>query len=89
MVGEGARGGVSVADAKLAPRAIAVGVDRGLGHPKFTGDLLGTQVPIDQTQAIALPRGQKLDWVQNGLRRCAHRTNTLATRVTARLLVMV
>jgi hypothetical protein len=34
-----ARGGIAVLDAQLAPRAIAVGVDRRLRHAEFTGDL--------------------------------------------------
>jgi hypothetical protein len=35
-----AGGGVSVFDAQLAPRAVAIGVDRRLGHAQFAGDLL-------------------------------------------------
>ena len=89
MVGQGPRGGVAVRYAQLAASPVAVGVDRSFRHAQFAGDLLGTQVPVDQTQAIALSRGEKFDWIQDGLRRCAHRTNTLATRVTGRLLVML
>jgi len=48
------RRGVAVLDAELASRAVAVGVDRRLGHAKFAGDLLGRQVLIDQAQAFAL-----------------------------------
>jgi hypothetical protein len=35
-----AGGGVAVLDAQLAPRAVAIGVDRGLGHAQLAGDLL-------------------------------------------------
>jgi hypothetical protein len=48
------RGGVAVLDAELAPGAVAVGVDRSLGHAEFAGDLLGRQMLVDQTQAFAL-----------------------------------
>ena len=39
LAGE-ARGGVAILDAEFAPRAVAVGVDRSLGHAEFAGDLL-------------------------------------------------
>jgi hypothetical protein len=48
------RSGVAVLDSELASRAVAVGVDRRLGHAKFAGDLLGRQMLIDQAQAFAL-----------------------------------
>ncbi len=79
----------TIADAELLARPVAIGVDRRLRHPEFAGDLLGAEVTVDQSQAFALPRGQKLDWVCGDLLRCAHKMNTLATRVGARLLVMV
>jgi hypothetical protein len=47
--GQGASGGIPVADAKLLARAIAIGVDRRLRHPELAGDLLGTEVTVDQT----------------------------------------
>jgi len=53
LAGE-AGGGVAVLDAQLAPRAVAIGVDRGLGHAELAGDLLGGQVLVHQTQAFAL-----------------------------------
>ena len=89
MVGQGAGGGVTVADPQLAARTIAIGVDRGLRHAQLASDLLGAEVPIDQTQTVALPRSQKLNCICGGLDLCAHKTNTLATRVTGRLLVML
>jgi hypothetical protein len=33
-------GGEAVLDAKLAPGAVAIGVDRSLGHAELAGDLL-------------------------------------------------
>jgi hypothetical protein len=35
------RGGVAILDAQLAARPVAIGVDRGLRHAEFAGDLLG------------------------------------------------
>ena len=49
-----ARGGIAVVDAELAPRAVAVGVHRGLGHAELTGDLLGRQMLVHEPQAFAL-----------------------------------
>jgi hypothetical protein len=48
------RGGVAVLDAELAPRAVAVGVHRGLGHAQFAGDLLRRQMLVHEAQAFAL-----------------------------------
>jgi len=33
-------GRIAVLDAELAAGAVAIGVDRGLGHAEFAGDLL-------------------------------------------------
>jgi len=33
-------GAVAILDAELAPGAVAIGVDRRLGHPELPGDLL-------------------------------------------------
>ena len=52
---------IAVADAKFPARAIAIGIDGSLRHPKFTRDLLGAQMLVDQTQAFALALGQKVD----------------------------
>ena len=52
---------IAILDAQLAPRAVAVGVDRGLGHAELPRDLLGAQVLIDQAQAFALSRRQEPD----------------------------
>lgn len=85
MVGEAAGGLVAVAGAQLLARAVAIGVDRGLGHAKFAGDLLRTQVAIDQPQAVPLPLGQPLNKILTHLLRLAHRLNTLAARALGRL----
>jgi hypothetical protein len=58
LAGE-AGGGVAILDPELAPRAVAVGVHRGLGHPQFAGDLFGGQMLIDQPEAFALPRREQ------------------------------
>jgi hypothetical protein len=52
LAGEAGRG-VAILDAELAPRAVAVGVHRSLGHAKFAGDLFGRQMLIHQAQAFA------------------------------------
>jgi hypothetical protein len=36
-----ASGAVAIVDAEFAAGAVAIGVDRGLGHAKLAGDLLG------------------------------------------------
>ena len=54
-----ARSGIAVLDAQLAPRAVAIGVDRRLRHAEFTGDLFGRKVLVDQPQAFALARREK------------------------------
>ena len=52
-------GGVAILDAQLAPRPVAIGIHRGLGHAEFAGDLLGRKMLIDQPQAFALTRGEQ------------------------------
>jgi hypothetical protein len=54
-----ARGGVAILDAQLASRAVAIGVDRGLRHAEFSGDLLRRQMLVDKAKAFALARGQQ------------------------------
>jgi len=44
----------AVVDAELAARPIAIGVDGGLRHSQLAGDLLGAEMLVDKTQAIAL-----------------------------------
>jgi hypothetical protein len=65
-------GGVAVFDPELAARPVAVGVDRGLGHAQFTGDLLRRKVLIDQAQAFALTLGEQPYKVIRTVARCAH-----------------
>ena len=48
--------GIAVLDPELAPRAVAVGVHRGLGHAELAGDLLGRQMLIHEAQAFAFAR---------------------------------
>jgi len=62
-VGEAARRLIAVAGAQLAAGAVAIGVDGGLGHAQFAGDLLGAQMPVHQAQAFALSRRQQKDRV--------------------------
>jgi hypothetical protein len=71
-----AGGAVAILNAELAPRAIAIGVDRRLGHAKLTGDLFGGQVLIDQPQAFALTRRKKRRWIVGDIRSCAHNEST-------------
>jgi hypothetical protein len=54
-----ARRGVAVLDAELAPRAVAIGVHRSLGHAEFAGDLLRRQMLVDQPQTLALTRREQ------------------------------
>ena len=60
MIGQQSGGVVAVVDPQLAPRPVAIGVHRGLGHPQLTGDLLGAEMAIHQAQALPFPRGQRL-----------------------------
>lgn len=52
---------IAIGDPQLAPRAVAIGVDRRLGHAQFTGDLLGAEMLIDEAQTIAFALRQQLD----------------------------
>jgi hypothetical protein len=89
LAGE-AGGGVAIVHAQLPPRAVAVGVDRRLGHAELPGDLLGGQVLVDKPQALALTRRKKRGWIVRDIRSCAHngslndelgRTSTLRRKV--------
>ena len=85
VIHQAARRLVAVTGAQFPPRAVAIGVDRCLGHAKFTGYLFRTQVTIDQTQAFTLPRGQAFDGILSHGLRLAHRLNTLPARAWRRL----
>ena len=61
MFGQEPGGVIAVGDAELAAGTVAIGVDRGLGHPQFAGDLLGAEVAIDEAQAFPLSRRQQFD----------------------------
>ena len=75
-----AGGGIPVIHAQLSPRAIAVGVHRGLGHAQFAGDLLGRQMLIDQAQALALSGREQADGVGLGVRAYGHRADNKRRR---------
>jgi hypothetical protein len=62
LAGE-AGGGVAVLDPKLAPRTVAIGVHRSLGHAEFAGDLLRRKMLIDQPQTFALARREQPHWI--------------------------
>jgi hypothetical protein len=69
LAGE-ARGGVAVLDAELAPGAVAISIDRGLGHAELAGDLLRRKMLVDQPQAFALPRREQAHlFIGNGVAR--------------------
>ena len=71
-----AGGAVAILDAELAPSAVAIGIDRRLGHTELTGDLFGGQVLIDKPQAFALTRRKKRRWIVGEVRSCAHNDST-------------
>jgi hypothetical protein len=48
-------------NAKLAPRAIAVGVDGSFRHAQLAGDLFGAQMLIDKPKAFTLTRREQLN----------------------------
>jgi hypothetical protein len=67
---------VAVVDTELAPRAIAVGVHRRLGHAELAGDLLRRKVLIDEPEALALARRKKPGRIIDDVRSCAHNPDT-------------
>jgi hypothetical protein len=67
-----ASGGVAILNAQLAPRAVAIGVDRGLGHAELAGDLLGGQVLVDKAQAFALTLREQSHGIFGNDAPCAH-----------------
>ena len=75
----------AVVDAQLAPGAVAIGVDRRLGHAELAGDLLGAEMLVDQPQAITLTRCQHVDSVrdigQRPLQSGRHSKRRLSRRV--------
>jgi hypothetical protein len=71
-----AGGGVAVLDPQLAPRAVAIGVHRGLGHPQFAGDLFGRQMLVDQAKAFTLARREQPHHVFGDHVPCAHSAST-------------
>jgi len=69
-------GAVAILHAEFASGAVAIGVDRSLGHPELAGDLLGGQVLIHEPQAFALTRRKKRGWIVRDIRSCAHNADT-------------
>ena len=75
LTGE-AGGAVAILDAELAASAVAIGVDRRLGHAQFAGDLLRRKMLVDEPQAFALARRKKRRWIVRDIRSCAHDGST-------------
>lgn len=75
LAGELGRG-VAVLDAELAAGAVAIGVDRSLGHAELAGDLLRRQMLIDQPQALAFAWGEQTHRIFSDDVPCAHAVNT-------------
>jgi hypothetical protein len=69
-------GGVAVLDAELAAGAVAIGVDRCLGHAELAGDLLRREVLIDQPQTLAFAWGEQTHRIFDDDVPCAHSPNT-------------
>ena len=65
---------VAVVHAELAPRTVAVGVDRGLRHAQLAGDLLGAEMLVDEPQALPFALRQQLDRLGDGLGPDRHAT---------------
>lgn len=61
MITQQTGGFVSVVDAQLAARAVAIGVDRRLRHAELAGDLLGAQMLVHEAKTFALALGKQLD----------------------------
>jgi hypothetical protein len=60
-VGEGAGGGEAIFKAKPLAGLVEMGVDRVLGDRQLTADLFGRQMPVDESEALTLARGQLAD----------------------------
>ena len=73
MFRQQARRFVAVRHAQLAPGAVAVGIDGGLGHAQLPGDLFGAQMAVHEAQAFPLPGRQELDTVLDDILRLAHK----------------
>jgi hypothetical protein len=63
---------VAVHHAQLAPRAVAVGVDRRLRHAQLAGDLLRGKMLIHQPQAFAFPLREQAGRIVRTVVACAH-----------------
>jgi transcriptional regulator with XRE-family HTH domain len=67
-----ARGGVAILHAEFAAGAVTIGVDGGLRHAQFAGDLLRRQMLIHQTQAFTLARCEQPDRIVSDIVASAH-----------------
>jgi hypothetical protein len=72
MVAQQTGGFVAVVDAKFATGAVAVGVDRRLGHAELAGDFLRAEMLVDEAQAFAFALGQQLDRITRKVRTRRH-----------------
>ena len=70
------RGGVAILDAQLAPRAVAIGVDRGLRHAELAGNLLRRKMLIDEAQTLAFAGGEQPHGIIDDVVACAHYANS-------------
>jgi len=68
IVGEPPGGVISVAGAQLPASPVAIGVHGRLGHPELSGDLFRAEMPIDQTEALALPARESFDRIITHIR---------------------
>lgn len=85
VVGETAGGRISVVNAKLSPRSVAISINRGLGHAQLAGDLFGAQMAIDKPQAFPLSGSQELDCTVDCIPRLAYNAFRLPSRAQGRL----
>ena len=85
MVSQTAGSLISVARAKFSPGTVAIGIDGSLRHAQLAGDLLGTEVTIDQAQALALTLSQSVYEILCHSLRLASKMNTVASAALARL----
>ena len=63
---------IAILHAQPVAGMVQVGVDGVLGNAELTADLLGTQVVMDQPQALALAGRQQLDGLPGRLSWLVH-----------------
>ena len=77
--------GVAVGDAQFPARAVAIGIDGILRHPQLARDLLGAEMPVDETEAFPFAQGQKLDRGHPVLRGARHVRGSSKPRLSRRV----